>query len=81
MSDRRAWDITLDALDVIYDERINDVKDAYALVAALGYNFSNSLRLAGDVEYASNPFFEEDLSVFLKFLWGFDVGAPSKGGN
>jgi len=76
-----AWDITLDALDVIYDEKINDVEDAYALVAAVGYNFSDSLRLVGDVEYASNPFFEEDVSAFVKLLWGFAVGAPAKGGN
>jgi hypothetical protein len=74
-----SWDVTFDALDAVYDEQINGTDDAYALVLALGYDFTPRLRLAGNVEYASNPLFEEEFKGFAKILWSFPAAAGGKG--
>jgi len=74
-----SWDVTFDALDAVYDEQINSTDDAYALVLALGYDFTSRLRLAGNVEYASNPLFEDEFKGFAKILWSFPAAAGGKG--
>jgi len=74
-------DVTFDALDVVYDERINGVKDAYALVLALGYNVNDRLRLSADGEYGENPLFDEEVKGMLKILWRFSADFGKKGGG
>lgn len=74
------FDATVDALDVVYDQPINGTDDAYALALALGYNHTDSLRLAADIEYGSNPFFDDEVKGMLKVLWQFSAGSASKGG-
>jgi hypothetical protein len=75
------FDVTFDALDVVYDQRINDVKDAYALVLALGYNFNDRLRLSADGEYGKNPIFDEEFKGMLKLFWSFSTDLGRKGGG
>ncbi|MBI5740792.1 MAG: hypothetical protein HZA16_08720 [Nitrospirae bacterium] len=64
-------DMTVDVFNVSYDQRINDVKNAYAVSAAVGYELTDGVRFAADLEYGKNPFFDEELKVFLKFLYRF----------
>ena len=52
-----SYNIVLDALNDRYDEEVRGVADAYALSLSLGYDHSDRLRLAADVEYGSNPFY------------------------
>jgi hypothetical protein len=70
-----AADVTVDFFDVQYDEKRNDIEHALALVGALGYNFTKRARGGVDLEYAQNPFFDDELKVFLKFIyrWGKQV--------
>ena len=67
--------MTVDFFDVQYDEERNDIEHALALVGALGYNFTQRARGGVDLEYARNPFFDDELKVFLKFIyrWGRQV--------
>ena len=74
-------DVTFDALDVAYDKRVNGVKDAYALVLALGYNVNDRLRISADGEYGENPFFDEEIKGMLKLLWRFSTDFGKKGGG
>lgn len=64
-------DVTLDFFDVNYDEAKNGVTNAYSISAAGGYDFNEKARLVGDFEFQHNPFFDEDLRVFIKFLYQF----------
>jgi hypothetical protein len=68
-------DVTLDLFDVDYDEEVNDVEHAYAIVAALGYNHASNVRAVVDVEYAENPFFDNEFKAFFKLLLKFAGGA------
>ncbi|RJQ53355.1 MAG: hypothetical protein C4526_06825 [Nitrospiraceae bacterium] len=63
--------VTVDLFDVSYDKKINDVKNAYAAVVAAGYDLSENVRVAADLEYGRNPFFDDELKLFLKLLYRF----------
>lgn len=64
-------DATVDFLWVAYDQAINGVKNAYTAVVAAGYNFSKQARLAGDIAYDKNPYYNDEISGMIKFLYGF----------
>jgi hypothetical protein len=67
-------DFTLDFFDVLYDEDINGEEMGLALVGALGYTFSETMRAGVDLEYAQNPFFDNELKAFFKFHYTFKRG-------
>ncbi|MBI5666057.1 MAG: hypothetical protein HZC49_13365 [Nitrospirae bacterium] len=67
-------DLTADLFNVKYDEKVNEVKNAYAASVAAGYDFTGDIRAVADVEYGRNPFFDEEVKVFLKFIYKFAVG-------
>lgn len=64
-------DATVDLHDTHFDEKRNDVSDAYSISAALGYNITKNSRIAGDVEYAKNPIFDKEFKTFIKYLYRF----------
>ncbi len=67
-------DITVDLFNVNYDEpRDNNEDNAFSASAALGYNLTDSARVAVDVEYAKNPTFDYDYRGFFKFLYDFTI--------
>ncbi|MBI5056510.1 MAG: hypothetical protein HZB61_07850 [Nitrospirae bacterium] len=68
-------DITADFFNVAYAAEINDVKNAYAASVAAGYDFNRKMRAAADLEYGQNPYFDEEVKLFLKFLYRFGTGA------
>jgi len=74
-------DITVDLFDVSYDVAINGVKDAYSASLAAGYSLSPKARLAADIEYAKNPFYDKDVRGFVKFVYNFDTVSTAQGGN
>lgn len=65
-------DLTLDFLDVSYDEAINGVGNAYSLSLAAGYSLAPQASLGADVEYAKNPFFDEEVRALFKFLYSLE---------
>ncbi len=73
-------DLTLDALDVKYEQAINGVKDAYSVSLAIGYDLTEKLKVGADVEYSKNPDFDKDVRAFLKAIYRFDVGYGARKG-
>jgi hypothetical protein len=72
-------DITVDLLTVSYDVEINGIKNAYSASLAGGYALSAQARLAADVEYAKDPFYDKDVSGLVKFVYNFDIETGAKG--
>lgn len=72
-------DITVDLFTVSYDEEINGIKNAYSASLAGGYALSARARLAADVEYAKDPFFDRDVRGLVKFVYNFEIEPGTKG--
>ena len=72
-------DFTVDLLTVAYDLEINGIKNAYSASLAGGYALSAKARLAADVEYAKDPFFDKDVRGLVKFVYNFDIEPGTKG--
>lgn len=72
-------DITADFFDVLYDNEVNGIKNAYAAVAALGYDITKSLRVAADIEYARNPYYSKEVRAFMKLIYRFGYTSQKKG--
>jgi hypothetical protein len=72
-------DVTVDLLTVSYDVEINGVKNAYSASLAGGYALSAKARLAADIEYAKDPFFNKDVRGLVKLVYNFDVVPGAKG--
>jgi hypothetical protein len=74
-------DISVDLLTVAYDVEINGVTNAYSATLAGGYALSAKARLAADIEYAKDPFFDKNVIGLVKFVYNFDIETGAKGGN
>lgn len=68
-------DVTVDLLDVDYDAPINGEDNAFNVVGAVAYALSPKYTVGADVEYSENPFFDEEVKAFLKFIYRFSKGA------
>jgi hypothetical protein len=64
-------DFTVDIFDVNYDEAIQGEDNAFSISVAGGYNINEKARIGADFEYSENPNFDEDLRIFIKFLYQF----------
>ncbi|MEW6087825.1 MAG: hypothetical protein AB1498_05925 [bacterium] len=62
----------IDLFNVSYDNRINDVKNAYSGTIALGYKLRSNIRLSSDLSYSHNPEFNREIRLLFKFIYGFD---------
>ena len=71
--------LSLDLMDVHYDQAINDVRDAFTASAAVGYRFSPSLKLAADVDYSSNPDYYNEVRTLVKLTYAFDMKYAGEG--
>jgi len=71
------FDIAADYLNVRYDEKINDIRNASAAVLAAGYAVTGRLRFGADVEYARNPYYDRDVRGFIKLVYNFDTTLSS----
>lgn len=69
------FDLSVDLIDVAYEEDVYGEDNAYSVASALGFTMSKSARLAADVEYGKNPEFDYELKGFLKFIYRFGVSA------
>jgi hypothetical protein len=86
-SQYRAWgtarigmvDATLDLLDTVYAEEVSGVKNAYEGSAGLGYDVAKALRVAVDVVYAHNPWYDREVRGMFKVLYRFN--STSEGGS
>lgn len=73
-------DLTLDAFSVNYDQKINGIKNSYAITAAAGYEINHKLKVGADVEYSKNPDFDSEVRGLVKATYTFDT-KPAEGGT
>jgi hypothetical protein len=66
-------DVSLDLLDVKYQEPVNGVDQSYSATVAAGYEMTEKLKLGADLEYSRNPDFYRDVRIFLKLNYRFDT--------
>ena len=74
-------DITADLFTVSYDVEISGVKNAYSASLAGGYYVMEQGRLAADIEYAHNPYYDKEVRGFVKFVYNFGSPYGAKGGK
>lgn len=67
------FDLTADHVAVRYAVEINGIRNAFASVLAGGYNITSRARVAADVEYGHNPFYDKDVRGLVKFVYNFDI--------
>lgn len=72
------FDITADYFNVRYDVEINGVKNAYAAMLAGGWTITDGMRLAADVEYGHNPFYDKEVRGIVKLVYNFVIVPPAK---
>jgi hypothetical protein len=70
---------TLDLLDTAYVEEVNGVKNAYEGSAGLGYDLATALRVAVDVSYAHNPWYDREVRALCKVVYRFN--SSTEGGS
>jgi hypothetical protein len=61
----------LDAINVHYDEAINDLKNAYSISGTLGYKLRNYLSLSFNLDYGKNPDFTHEIKSLFKIALNF----------
>ncbi len=66
-------DISLDLLEVKYEEPVNGLDKSYSATIAAGYEMTEKLKLGADLEYSKNPDFDKDVRFFLKLNYRFDT--------
>ncbi len=71
-------DFALDLLTTRYDEEINGVRNAYSASLSGGYAITPKARVAADVEYGKNPFYDYEVRGLVKFVYNFDY-TPAPG--
>ena len=72
-------DITLDFLDVSYDEAVDGMKNAYSVTGALAYALTENLRVAADINYLKDPFYDNAVAGFIKVTYAFDKEFGAEG--
>lgn len=75
-----AFDISADLLNIDFDNKINGVKDSYSLTGSGGYELTNQLKLAANVEYSRSPDFDNEVKALVKLTYLFDTNF-SQGGS
>jgi hypothetical protein len=65
-------DLTLDFIDVDYDNEISGIKNAYVASLAAGYDVSKKVRVVADIDYSRNPIFDKDIRTFLRLVCRLD---------
>jgi hypothetical protein len=71
------WDLALDILLLNYDVEINGIKNSYSASLAGGYAITPKARLAADVEYQKNPYYDSNVLGMVKFVYNFEVAGSS----
>ena len=75
-----AVDLAADFFNVNYDQRINGVKNSFALTGSAGYRFNDKVRVWADLEYSQSPDFDDEVRGLVKLAYAFDT-TRSEGGK
>lgn len=65
--------LSVDAINVNYDKKINGVRNSYAITGSAGYEFGPKLKVGADVEYSKSPDFDNEVRGLVKVTYLFDT--------
>ncbi|MFZ4857313.1 MAG: hypothetical protein ACOYL3_13045 [Desulfuromonadaceae bacterium] len=74
-------DLTLDAINVNYDKKINGISNSYVITGAAGYEFNQKLKVRGDLQYSQNPDFDSEVRALVMATYTFDTKFVAEGGT
>jgi hypothetical protein len=77
--DAPRYTASLDAITDLYDKEISYKKDAYEIMASLGYKFRPGITLSADVSYGENPNYQEQFKGLIRLTFAHTTvkgGAP-----
>ena len=74
-------DLTVDATNVWYDNKINGFRNSYAVTGAAGYEVNEKLKVGADVEYSKSPDFDNEVRGLVKITYAFDTKHSVAGGK
>jgi len=69
-----------DFYDVKYDSAVSGVKNTYSATVGFGYEISEKLQLAVDVDYSKSIDFDRSLTGLIKLTYSFDREFGAEGG-
>jgi hypothetical protein len=73
-SDREAWRLSFDAINLRYDEPVNGLTNAYSLNGTVRYRISDSLSTGFNVDYSRTPDFLRQTTALLNLVYGYKDG-------
>lgn len=79
MRDSKKYIASADAIAYIYDKKISGKQSAWETMASVGYKFTPSLTLSGDLSYGQSPEYNDDLKGLLRLT--YNMTYSSKGGS
>ncbi|MBK5275267.1 MAG: hypothetical protein JJE30_09485 [Desulfuromonadales bacterium] len=79
MHDTKTYFASVDVLDFIFNDKINNEKNAWEAQASLGYHFTPALAVSGDFSYGRNPEFTEEIKGLVRLT--YNMTFDSKGGK
>jgi len=74
-------DLTIDFINVNYDNKINGISNSYAITAAALCEVNRKLKVGADLEYAKNPDFDSEVRALVKAIYTFDSKFTAEGGT
>jgi hypothetical protein len=71
-------DVTLDVVDINFDQSINGTRNTYVIAAAAGYDVASNFRVAADVDYSRTADFDYQVRGLVKATYQFDLAKEGK---
>jgi len=72
-------DITLDFLDVNYDDAVSGMKNTYSVTGAVAYAVSENWKVSADINYLKDPYYDNALAGLVKVTYAFDKELGAEG--
>jgi hypothetical protein len=72
-------DITLDFLDVSYDESVSGLKNTYSVSGAVAYPVTENWKVSADLNYLKDPYYDNALAGMVKVTYVFDKELGAEG--
>lgn len=73
-------DLTADFFNVKYDNSLNGITNTYSIIAALGYDVTEKLKVSMDLDYGRTIDYDDRLGGLLKITYHYEKELGSKGG-
>ncbi len=79
LHDTKTYFASVDVIDYIFKEKIDNEKSAWEAQASLGYHLTPDLAVSGDFSYGRNPQFTEEIKGLVRLT--YNMAFDSKGGK